>query len=297
MYEQLTGRVGVFTGGVNVGIIRTDGDCVILVDTGANESNARKTLRVVREELKAEVDAILTTHGHADHVGGHAFVVKRTGAAVYAPRFEAAVLEHPELQPTLLFGGSAAPQALLERGLLAEPSPVDTVLDVGPVQVGGVPVETIGLGGHSPNQVGYLVEGVFFCADVVFPRSAIEKYRIPYLFDLGAHMASMERARAIEARFVVCGHGPIATGIDDLVEQNRYVAEETLDEIRRSLAQRPLALEETCEVVFERMDVPMRHHVSYYLLRPTIGAYLTWLEHSGEIEHVMEGRVAKWRLR
>jgi hypothetical protein len=38
----------------------------------------------------------------------------------------------------------------------------------------------------------------------------------------------------------------------------------------------------------------MASHISYYLLRPTIGAYLTHLENLGEVEHVMAGRVAKW---
>lgn len=39
------------------------------------------------------------------------------------------------------------------------------------------------------------------------------------------------------------------------------------------------------------------HGGSYYLLLPTIRAYLTWLEHGDVCEHVVEGRVAKWRLR
>jgi glyoxylase-like metal-dependent hydrolase (beta-lactamase superfamily II) len=150
MCEQLTDRVGVFTGGVNVGVIRTDNDTVILVDTGANESNTRKSLRFVRERLRADVEAVLTTHGHADHVGGHAFVARRTDAVIYAPRFEAVVLELPELQPTLLFGGSAPPLALLQRFLIAERPRVDEVVDVGPLQIRGVPVETVGLPGHSP---------------------------------------------------------------------------------------------------------------------------------------------------
>jgi glyoxylase-like metal-dependent hydrolase (beta-lactamase superfamily II) len=253
-------------------------------------------LRFVREQLEADVEGILTTHGHADHVGGHAFIVRRTDAVVYAPRFEAVFLEHPELQATLLFGGSAPPVALLQRLLLAKQSRVDELVEVGPLQIRDVSVETIGLQGHSPNQVGYMVDGVFFCADVVFPRVAMEKYRIPYLFDLGQHMASMERAGAMEAQVVVCGHGPVKTDIGDLVALNQSVAEETLDEIRKCLT-RPRTLEQICEEVFERMGVPMHGHISYYLLRPTIGGYLTYLEQLGMIEHVMERRAAKWRMR
>ena len=295
MYEQLTDRVGVFTGGVNVGVIRSGAEALILVDTGANESNARKLLRHVREELGAEVDAILTTHGHADHFGGHAFVAKRTDAAVYASRFEDAVLEHPELQPIFLFGGAAPPEALRQRFVLADAVQVDARIDPGSIEVEGVTLEVIGLPGHSPNQVGYLVDGVFFCADVVFPQAAIDKYRIPYLFDLTQHLASMDAAKGIEATAIVPGHGPVETTIDALVDRNLAVVEETLETIRRSLTE-PLTLEQLAEIVFERMHVPMTGHVSYYLLRPTIGAYLTHLESLGEVQHVMDGRAARWRL-
>jgi hypothetical protein len=77
------------------------------------------------------------------------------------------------------------------------------------------------------------------------------------------------------------------------VRINRAIVDETLDCIRHSLTE-PLTLEQVAEIVFERMDVPMASHISYYLLRPTIGAYLTHLENLGEVEHVMAGRVAKW---
>ena len=294
MYEQLTERVGVYTGGVNVGVIRGGSQGAILVDTGANESNARKVLRFVRDELKLDVDAILTTHAHADHFGGHAFVVKRTDAAVYAPAFDASFLLHPELQPIFLFGGASPPAALLERFVLAQPSPVDALVEPGPLEVGQVEIDVVSLKGHSPNQVGYLIDGVFFCADVIFPQAAIEKYRIPYLFDLGEHFASLRRSADVEATYVVPGHGPIERSLREPLLLNRVIADETLECIVQVLAE-PVALERIAEHVFERMDVPMTGHVSYYLLRPTIAAYLTYLEQQGAVEHLMDGKVARWR--
>lgn len=294
MLERLTDRVSVYTGGVNVGVIETDDGGAILVDTGSNESNARKMLREVRDDRGVRVDAILTTHAHADHFGGNAFVVKRTDATVYAPPFEAAVIRHPELQPIFLYGGAAPPEALRQRFILAEPSPVNVEIGPGPTEVLGVPVEIVPLGGHSPNQAGCVVDGVFFCADVVFPEAAIDKYRIPYLFDLTQHLAAMTAALDVDATHVVPGHGPIETSIGELVRMNRVIVDETLDCIRRSLTE-PLTLEQVAEIVFERMGVPMAGHISYYLLRPTIAAYLTHLEGLGEVEHVMAGRVAKWR--
>lgn len=294
MFHSLTERVGVYTGGVNVGIIQTDLDRAILVDTGANESNARKVLRYIREEMGKDVSAILTTHGHADHFGGHAFVVKRTNAEVYAPAFEATALRYPELQPSILYGGAAPPAALRERFILADASLVHHEVEPGTVAVDGVDVEVIALPGHSPRQAGYLVDGVFFCADVVFPVAAIEKYRIPYLFDLGEHIASMQRALIVDAQHMVPGHGPVESDLREPVRVNKAIIDETLECLRGSLTE-PLGLEQISEIVFERMNVPMGAHVSFYLLRPTIAAYLTYLEQQGEIEHVLEGKVAKWQ--
>ncbi|MBA2290779.1 MAG: MBL fold metallo-hydrolase [Chloroflexia bacterium] len=294
MYQQLTDRVGVFGGGVNVGVIRASDSHAVLVDTGANEGNARKLLRHVREELGLGVAAILTTHAHADHFGGHEFMVRRTDAAVYASPIEATILQHPELQPSLLFGGAAPPAALRERFILARPSPVHVVMDAGVVHVVDVEVDIVSLPGHSPNQVGYLVEGVFFCGDVIFPAAAIEKFRIPYLFDLDSHLASMELAARTIADWIVPGHGPVERDLAAVHALNVTIVEETTDAILNQLVE-PAPLETVASEVFDAMDVPMQSHVSYYLLRPTIAAYLTSLEARGAVEHLMLNRQAYWR--
>ena len=102
----LADRAWVMPGGVNIGVLANDDGQIVLVDTGLNESSAKKALKVVREELGGEVVAVLTTHAHADHFGGNATIVKRTGAVVHAPRFDEAFLRYPLLQPA---SSSAAP--------------------------------------------------------------------------------------------------------------------------------------------------------------------------------------------
>ena len=42
--------------------------------------------------------------------------------------------------------------------------------------------------------MGILVEDVFFCADVVFPERVIDRYKMPYLYSVREHLASLDRA-------------------------------------------------------------------------------------------------------
>jgi glyoxylase-like metal-dependent hydrolase (beta-lactamase superfamily II) len=279
-------------GGVNIGVLANDDGQVVLVDTGLNDSSAKKALKVVREELDGEVVAVLTTHAHADHFGGNATVVKRTGAVVHAPVFDEAYLRYPLLQPALLFGGADPLDTLRGNFLLADPSPVDTIVESGPNEVAGISVEAVPLQGHSPGQLGYVVGDVFFCADVVLPESVLDKYRIPYLFSLTDHMAALERARAVTHRVAVAGHGPVLAGgqLDDLIELNAALAHRVADAILDLIVE-PMPAEAVLEKILRRFGVPVSDAPSFYLLQPTVFAFLSHLHRQGEIlHHVRDGR-------
>jgi glyoxylase-like metal-dependent hydrolase (beta-lactamase superfamily II) len=141
--EELSPRVAMIPGGVNVGVLRGDGGRCVLVDTGLNDTSGKKAIKAVREELGGEVVAILTTHAHVDHFGANATVVKRTGAKVYAPAFDEAVLRYPLLQPTLLFAGADPPSSMRGGFMLADPSPVS--VDAGR-RVGNHPRPVVAIG-------------------------------------------------------------------------------------------------------------------------------------------------------
>lgn len=294
MYVQLSDRVGYVPGGTNIGVIRNDDTHVSLIDSGLNDTIARKVLRAVRDELGSEVVAIINTHGHADHFGANAFVVKRTGCEVWAPAIESTTIQHPSMQPAMLFGGADPMDALRNKFLLAESSPVDGILSAGGQSFMGADVELIPLPGHSPNQMGLLVDGVFFCADVVFPQAAIEKYRIPYLYGLTAHLDSLTRAEAVEVNVVVPGHGPHADSLGELTALNRATIEATLDSLRAILAE-PRTSDDVCVQVFTAMDVPVLDAQGYFLLKPTINAYLAHLDRIGDATCEVIDRQALWR--
>jgi len=273
-------------------VLANDDGQIVLVDTGLNESSAKKALKVVREELGREVVAVLTTHAHADHFGGNATIVKRTGAVVHAPKFDEAFLRYPLLQPASLFGGADPLDALRGNFLLADASPVDTIVELGAHEIAGIRLEAVALYGHSPGQLGYVAGDVFFCADVVLPANVLEKYRIPYLFSLTDHLASLERARGTPHRVAVAGHGPILEDgqLDVAIDLNaalaRRVGEAILD-----LTATPRSAEAILEEILRRFDAPVTDAPSFYMLQPTLFAFLSHLHRSGEIRHeIRDGR-------
>jgi len=290
VFAELGTRVGVIPGGVNIGVLRGDQGRVILIDTGLNATSGKKALKVVREEVGGEVVAILTTHGHADHFGANATVVKRTGAAVYSPAPDDAVLRYPILQPMLLYGG-ADPLTTMRGGfLLADPSPVDVVVTPGPLSVEGIDIEVVALHGHSPGQVGYLVDGVFFCADVVLPHSVLEKYKIPYLCSVTDHIESLNVAARVPCDRVVPGHGVVLDSLDDFVKLNAGLIDEVADRIL-GFATEATTAETLLTKILLSFDAAVTDAPSFYLLQPTIFAFLSHLHRTGQIAHeVRDGR-------
>jgi glyoxylase-like metal-dependent hydrolase (beta-lactamase superfamily II) len=290
---QLSDRVFVVPGGVNVGAILGSDDSVILIDTGVSETNGKKVLKAVREELKREVTAILTTHGHADHFGANAAIVKRTGARVYAPALDEAVLRYPVLQASSLYGGADPLDSLRSGFLLGHASPVDELIHPGLLTVAGIDIEVVGLAGHSMNQMGFLVDDVFFCADVVLPESVLGKYRIPYLYSVTDHLKALDTAEAVTCRWAVPGHGPIVESLADLIRVNRSLVLTVATTIEAMCAK-----ESTAEVlltqVLSEFEAPVTDAAGFYLLQPTVFAFLSHLLRTGRITHRVENSMSLW---
>jgi len=293
MVVQVSERVWVAPGGVNVGIIRADVGRFILVDTGLNDTSAKKVLKAVREELNGDVVAIITTHGHADHFGGNAAIVKRTDAQVWAPRIDEAVLRYPILQPALLYGGADPIETMRGGFMLADASPVDHVFAPGPLAVEGVAMDAIDLAGHSPGQVGILIDDVFFCADVVLPETVLEKYRIPYLYGVTDHLTALDRAETIPATTVVPGHGPILESIAPVAAANRALVLDVLASTR-TLTKQPTTADAVLTGLLRQYGSPAADAPGFYLLQPTAFAFLTHLHRSGEVTHEVSDGQALW---
>ncbi|MDI3281160.1 MAG: MBL fold metallo-hydrolase [Bacillota bacterium] len=294
MLQQLSQRVYVVGGGSNKGLIAGPKG-LIAVDTGLDDSHARRLLKAA-EELGRPLTAVLTTHAHADHFGGHAWLARRTGCRIYAPAGEDAVLRHPVLEPFSLYGGALPPAGLRGKFLLAPPCPVHEVVQPGPLEVEGIRIEAVPLPGHSLGQMGYRVDEVFFVGDALFPSEALQKYYAPYCVDLDETLRSLEHLAGSRAATYVPGHGPLFCDSESLaaaVAAHRQRLEELRSRVLACLSA-PLTADQVLAAVLAEAGEHLPDAAGFVLARAPILACLTSLHRAGLVEERVEENAWRW---
>jgi hydroxyacylglutathione hydrolase len=140
----------------NCFLVRREGSrrCV-LVDPG---EEAERLLSVM-DELGVKPEAILLTHTHFDHIGAVAPIARATGAPVYCPRDEVAVLRDPSAFYPPMFGPIEGWEAEHE------------VHGGQRLRLAGLEIEVLATPGHSPDHVTYVIDGALFSGDVLFQGS------------------------------------------------------------------------------------------------------------------------------
>ena len=168
----------------------------ILVDPGA--ATAQALAAAQREGV--EIEKIVLTHSHLDHVDGVARAKRETGAPVWL---------HPDAEAMY----HAAPQQAQMFGVYVEaPPPVDEYLQPGePVCFGECELEVRHTPGHAPGHVTLVGEGFAIVGDCVF-RGSIGRTDLPG----GDFRTLMESIRSQiltlpEETTLYSGHGPETT--------------------------------------------------------------------------------------
>jgi glyoxylase-like metal-dependent hydrolase (beta-lactamase superfamily II) len=143
----------------NCFLARPEGaDHAVIVDPG---EEAPRLLEAIASQ-RLTLDAILLTHTHFDHVGAVAPLARATGAPVYCPAIEVAVLR--DIMAFVPWPGF---------GPFESWDPEHTVQGGETLALAGLTIDVVFTPGHSPGHVTYAVRGerALFSGDVLFQGS------------------------------------------------------------------------------------------------------------------------------
>ncbi|HEY4450329.1 MAG TPA: MBL fold metallo-hydrolase [Solirubrobacteraceae bacterium] len=158
----------------NCYIVRADGDSAraVIVDPGEEAER----LLAGAAALEVEIEAILLTHCHFDHIGAVAPVAAATGAPVYCP-----VIERPVLADVM----SWVPPGF---GPFESYEADHTVAGGEHLSLAGLDIEVRFTPGHSPGHVTYAIAGALLSGDVLF-QGSVGRVDLP-----GGDWATLERS-------------------------------------------------------------------------------------------------------
>src|SRR5688500_14600644 len=144
-----------------------DSDTALIIDPGEEADRILATL----EQLGVpNLEAILLTHTHFDHIGAVAPVAKATGAPVYCPELETQVLA--DIMAYIPWEGFGPYESWEAE---------ETVSGGERLELAGFEIDVIFTPGHSPGHVTYSIpdERVLFSGDVLF-QGSVGRTDLPY---------------------------------------------------------------------------------------------------------------------
>lgn len=292
--QPLGPGVSFLPGAVNSVVVEGQGSRALLVDTGLDETHARKLLRAV-ERAGLTPAAILNTHSHADHHGGNAFLLSRfPELPVYAPPLEAAIIRYPVLEPLSLWG--AAPPAELQTKFLLAPASPAQATSPGVQTLGGVEVELLPVPGHAADMHAVRVGEVLYAADALFGPEALSKHPLTFCADSARQKASAAALGGMAGvRVTLPGHGGPTSDLAGLVAANLAAYARTTDAVAAALAGGPATLDELLARVSAALGVTATNPGAWVLNRAVVSAHLTELLAVGAATLAVDGGVLRAR--
>ena len=159
---------------------------------------AGQILKVV-EEMGLEIEVIVLTHGHPDHIAALKKVKETTGAeiAIHTDDVESLQYQYLGFAFGLVYETPPPPERLLK--------------EADKINIGELSFQVIHTPGHSPGSICLLGDGVLFSGDTLF-NHGIGRYDLPG-GDYNQLMDSLHTRLMVlpDETIVYTGHGPDTT--------------------------------------------------------------------------------------
>lgn len=294
------------------------GEELTLVDAGMRDEEGTDRETAFREGIKtagyevADIEHLVVTHPHVDHIGLAPQVLKEANPTVYAP---AGVRERFERSADLLgervrenartagITGDQLDEAVamavesLERDReLLSPKNVDVWVTPGRVELGAMDARAVHVPGHQADHLAYLMdidgERALLAGDM-----AIEPFRAVALHDglddgvfeaFSAFYTALDRLEDLHVDRVYPGHGPIHEAFDATVKRDREALDRQLQRVTNQLDD-GLRTVPTVAMALAG-DRPVRYMI------PEVMAALAYLEREGHATVMIQDDIRHYDL-
>lgn len=283
---KIKGNTYYINAPTNIGVYIFKNKNCLLVDTGINNSQARKIDEVlIQNNLHPKY--IINTHSHVDHCGGNSYFKENyPGSLIFTSAKEKIFMENPELYPCIL--SNSIPIKGLKR--ITKKFDVDFILDYGVNKINDEKFEVLALKGHSQEHIGFITpEKVCFLGDALFSDEIIDKYSLPYLYDIEESINTLNIINDIDCDYFILAHSNemiLKDQIKDLVEHNlnniNYFIEQILD-----LLDGPMTKEDILQNLAILNDLSMGF-TQYHLNYSSVSALVNNLYNQGKIDCSIE---------
>ena len=297
---------------VNVFLFRSRNG-YFLLDTGLRTEDCLLALERSLDSVGvswAEIDEILVSHLHPDHIGAAAEIRRRTGAPVRMPAGEADLVKPlgPDRQffaesgEFLVANGMPAGEVrrVRERARLAaqgwERLEVDgTIGAEPPIEFEGGTLEIVSAPGHSPDQIClYCAEQkALFSTDAILP-GVTPNIGVQWFYQedpLGDYLDTLSSLERLDVETVLPSHGRPFQGHREWISGTRRHHDERCRTILEAVCDRPLHAYEIAGAVWGE-DLPefdRRFAMSEAL------SHLHFMALSNEVDRVLIDGVAHWK--
>ncbi|MFQ6107184.1 MAG: MBL fold metallo-hydrolase [Thermoplasmata archaeon] len=185
----------------------------ILVDTGSGLSPKACISSISRFATLTEIDRIILTHRHIDHVGGAKVISEACNATLYASKGEA---------PSLLAGDQVTTAASM-FGKRLEKLDVRALDYDETIDLGSGRLKVIHTPGHTEGSICLYEESTksLFSGDTVFAHGGVGRWDFP-TGDLNELVGSVEKLSEMPVENLYPGHGPVVNGNANLHIQASY---------------------------------------------------------------------------
>jgi glyoxylase-like metal-dependent hydrolase (beta-lactamase superfamily II) len=288
--RQLTGTTWVIAGPTNIGLLEGD-EGVYLIDSG-NDKDTGRRIRKLLDQQGWSLKGIINTHSNADHIGGNDYLQRQTECGIWAPRAERAFIEYPKLEAAFLWGGLPVKE-LNSKFFEAKPSRVTHLIEPDAEETAGG-MKVVPLPGHFFGMIGLLTgDRVLFLGDAMFGGAVLEKYKLPFIYDVKAYRESIERARGIDADYYIVSHGEPLTEIDELADLNLALVDDVEAQLLHILEQE-LSFDDILKAVCDHYGIVLDAG-QYALVGSTLRSFLSHLYNESRLRYEFRDNRLCWQ--